>query len=173
MRRCLLDCNSIFCCSHRAIAYQRAESPVPRQILSAYHDRYLADLSHSHRSLSPHTQSYINPPLGDSSMSPPLIPMKTRKEAKNKRTMAGPGGGPPRKSHTKSRNGCRTCKRRHIRCDETFPQWYICSLWSRDKTRALTVMVAKTAQNTTADATTWTSRLCAKRRPRARRVPIL
>ena len=38
--------------------------------------------------------------------------------------MAGPGGGPPRKSHTKSRKGCKTCKRRHIRCDETFPQWY-------------------------------------------------
>ncbi|KAI9370979.1 hypothetical protein BJX61DRAFT_513069 [Aspergillus egyptiacus] len=38
--------------------------------------------------------------------------------------MAGPGGGPPRKSHTKSRFGCKTCKRRHIRCDETFPQWY-------------------------------------------------
>ena len=26
-------------------------------------------------------------------------------------------------SHTKSRKGCKTCKRRHIRCDETFPQW--------------------------------------------------
>lgn len=39
--------------------------------------------------------------------------------------MAGPGGGPPRKSHTKSRNGCKTCKRRHIRCDESFPQWYL------------------------------------------------
>lgn len=38
--------------------------------------------------------------------------------------MAGPGGGPSRRSHTKSRKGCKTCKRRHIRCDETFPQWY-------------------------------------------------
>jgi hypothetical protein len=28
--------------------------------------------------------------------------------------MAGPGGGPPRRSHTKSRKGCETCKRRHI-----------------------------------------------------------
>ncbi|KAL8738799.1 MAG: hypothetical protein Q9181_000477 [Wetmoreana brouardii] len=37
--------------------------------------------------------------------------------------MAGPGGGPPRKSHTKSRKGCKTCKRRHIRCDENYPQW--------------------------------------------------
>ncbi|QGA15124.1 hypothetical protein EYB26_002780 [Talaromyces marneffei] len=41
--------------------------------------------------------------------------------------MPGPGGGPPRKSHTKSRNGCRTCKRRHIRCDETFPQCRNCT----------------------------------------------
>ncbi|KAL1983601.1 hypothetical protein VTN96DRAFT_10180 [Rasamsonia emersonii] len=41
--------------------------------------------------------------------------------------MAGPGGGPPRKSHTKSRNGCRTCKKRHIRCDETFPQCRNCT----------------------------------------------
>ncbi|KAL2871849.1 putative C6 transcription factor RosA-like [Aspergillus lucknowensis] len=41
--------------------------------------------------------------------------------------MAGPGGGPPRKSHTKSRFGCRTCKRRHIRCDETFPQCGNCT----------------------------------------------
>lgn len=38
-------------------------------------------------------------------------------------SMAGPGGGPPRKSHTKSRKGCRMCKKRHIRCDENFPQW--------------------------------------------------
>ncbi|GKT95008.1 fungal Zn binuclear cluster domain-containing protein [Colletotrichum tofieldiae] len=42
--------------------------------------------------------------------------------------MAGPGGGPPRRSHTKSRKGCDTCKRRHIRCDENFPQWYGCLL---------------------------------------------
>ncbi|KAL4809273.1 hypothetical protein BDV18DRAFT_77895 [Aspergillus unguis] len=41
--------------------------------------------------------------------------------------MAGPGGGPPRKSHTKSRYGCRTCKKRHIRCDETFPQCRNCT----------------------------------------------
>ncbi|KAL4934503.1 putative C6 transcription factor RosA-like [Aspergillus undulatus] len=41
--------------------------------------------------------------------------------------MAGPGGGPPRKSHTKSRFGCKTCKKRHIRCDETFPQCRNCT----------------------------------------------
>lgn len=33
--------------------------------------------------------------------------------------------GPSRRSHTKSRKGCKTCKRRHIRCDETFPQWWV------------------------------------------------
>lgn len=31
--------------------------------------------------------------------------------------------GPPRKSHTKSRKGCKVCKKEHIRCDEQFPQW--------------------------------------------------
>ncbi|EHY54362.1 hypothetical protein HRR86_002051 [Exophiala dermatitidis] len=41
--------------------------------------------------------------------------------------MAGPGGGPPRKSHTKSRKGCKTCKKRHIRCDEMFPQCRNCT----------------------------------------------
>ncbi|EOA85255.1 hypothetical protein ACJQWK_06942 [Exserohilum turcicum] len=41
--------------------------------------------------------------------------------------MAGPGGGPSRRSHTKSRKGCKTCKRRHIRCDETFPQCRNCT----------------------------------------------
>ncbi|TDZ31527.1 Sterol uptake control protein 2 [Colletotrichum sidae] len=41
--------------------------------------------------------------------------------------MAGPGGGPPRRSHTKSRKGCETCKKRHIRCDENFPQCRNCT----------------------------------------------
>ncbi|KAL2025168.1 hypothetical protein VTK56DRAFT_170 [Thermocarpiscus australiensis] len=41
--------------------------------------------------------------------------------------MAGPGGGPSRRSHTKSRKGCETCKRRHIRCDENFPQCRNCT----------------------------------------------
>lgn len=41
--------------------------------------------------------------------------------------MAGPGGGPPRRSHTKSRKGCDSCKRRHIRCDENFPQCRNCT----------------------------------------------
>ncbi|KAI9816662.1 MAG: hypothetical protein M1832_005048 [Thelocarpon impressellum] len=41
--------------------------------------------------------------------------------------MAGPGGGAPRRSHTKSRKGCKTCKKRHIRCDESFPQCRNCT----------------------------------------------
>ena len=30
-----------------------------------------------------------------------------------------------RRSHRKSRRGCTSCKRRHIRCDEFFPQWCV------------------------------------------------
>ncbi|KAM3440022.1 hypothetical protein NHJ13734_003457 [Beauveria thailandica] len=41
--------------------------------------------------------------------------------------MTRPGGGPPRRGHIKSRNGCETCKRRHIRCDEGFPQCANCT----------------------------------------------
>ncbi|KAH8661042.1 hypothetical protein BGZ61DRAFT_369779 [Ilyonectria robusta] len=41
--------------------------------------------------------------------------------------MAGPDCGPPRRSHTKSRKGCDTCKRRRIRCDESFPQCRNCT----------------------------------------------
>ncbi|RFN42456.1 hypothetical protein FIE12Z_12810 [Fusarium flagelliforme] len=32
-----------------------------------------------------------------------------------------------RRSHTKSRTGCLTCKRRHIRCDENYPQCQNCT----------------------------------------------
>ncbi|KAM5527914.1 hypothetical protein FOXYSP1_19788 [Fusarium oxysporum f. sp. phaseoli] len=32
-----------------------------------------------------------------------------------------------RRSHTKSRMGCSTCKRRHIRCDESYPQCQNCT----------------------------------------------
>jgi hypothetical protein len=37
----------------------------------------------------------------------------------------GQSSGPvqSRRTHTKSRKGCQTCKNRHIRCDETAPQW--------------------------------------------------
>lgn len=41
--------------------------------------------------------------------------------------MAPPRAGPTRKSHTKSRKGCRTCKARHIRCDEHLPQCKNCT----------------------------------------------
>lgn len=35
-------------------------------------------------------------------------------------------------SHTKSRKGCESCKKRHIRCDESFPQ---CRNCTKHKTR--------------------------------------
>lgn len=35
--------------------------------------------------------------------------------------------GPPRRSHTKSRRGCRQCRNRHIKCDETQPRCTHCS----------------------------------------------
>lgn len=38
----------------------------------------------------------------------------------------GAGTGPGRRSHTKSRKGCKTCKARHIRCDETTPHCNNC-----------------------------------------------
>lgn len=41
--------------------------------------------------------------------------------------MPPPGSGVTRKSHTKSRKGCGICKRRHIRCDEAYPQCKNCS----------------------------------------------
>jgi len=41
--------------------------------------------------------------------------------------MPSSGAGPSRRSHTKSRKGCKTCKRRHIRCDESFPQCNNCT----------------------------------------------
>jgi Fungal Zn(2)-Cys(6) binuclear cluster domain len=28
-----------------------------------------------------------------------------------------------RRSHVKSKDGCLTCRRRHVRCDERRPQW--------------------------------------------------
>ncbi|RMZ89046.1 hypothetical protein DV736_g3722, partial [Chaetothyriales sp. CBS 134916] len=37
-----------------------------------------------------------------------------------------------RKIHTKSRNGCLECKRRHIRCDETHPKCDRCVFSNRD-----------------------------------------
>jgi hypothetical protein len=46
--------------------------------------------------------------------------------------MAGPKGGAPRRSHTKSRGGCTECKKRHLRCDETFPQ---CTNCTKHRTR--------------------------------------
>jgi hypothetical protein len=30
-----------------------------------------------------------------------------------------------RRHHSRSRNGCLTCKQRHVRCDEGRPAWYV------------------------------------------------
>lgn len=30
-----------------------------------------------------------------------------------------------RRFHRRSKNGCQTCKRRHVRCDEQKPLWYV------------------------------------------------
>lgn len=59
--------------------------------------------------------------------SRPVSQDKTARRPKVSSSMGGPGGGPPRKSHTKSRKGCRTCKKRHIRCSEEFPQCKNCT----------------------------------------------
>ncbi|KAH6972030.1 hypothetical protein BKA56DRAFT_593564, partial [Ilyonectria sp. MPI-CAGE-AT-0026] len=37
----------------------------------------------------------------------------------------------PRRSHRKSRNGCRVCKSRHMKCDETRPACINCSVTGR------------------------------------------
>lgn len=34
-----------------------------------------------------------------------------------------------RKFHRRSKNGCTTCKKRHVRCDERRPLWYASSSW--------------------------------------------
>ena len=75
--------------------------------------------------------------------------------------MAPHGTGPTRKSHTKSRKGCRTCKRRHIRCDETFPQWYVCPCFVTPN-RSLIATTARIAQSIIVDVTTWTIHLWKK-----------
>lgn len=61
-----------------------------------------------------------------------------------------------RKSHKKSHTGCRTCKRRHLKCDETMPQWYVLPRMIppvRDSGQLIDV-IAKTAQHTGSDANT-------------------
>ncbi|KAH8585963.1 hypothetical protein B0O99DRAFT_645753 [Bisporella sp. PMI_857] len=44
--------------------------------------------------------------------------------------MTNPTSRTPRRSHIKSRNGCATCKRRHLRCDETLPQCQNCTKYN-------------------------------------------
>ncbi|EEA21575.1 hypothetical protein TMatcc_009003 [Talaromyces marneffei ATCC 18224] len=45
----------------------------------------------------------------------------------------------PRKAHTKSRNGCIVCKRRHVKCDESYPTCSNC----RDANRHCEYQVSK------------------------------
>ncbi|KAK0633896.1 hypothetical protein B0T14DRAFT_83614 [Immersiella caudata] len=45
-----------------------------------------------------------------------------------------------RKSHTKSRNGCRNCKRRHVKCDEQGPPCLQCVLRKETGTCALPII---------------------------------
>lgn len=66
------------------------------------------------------------------------------------------GAGPSRRSHTKSRTGCKTCKRRHIRCDELFPQWYARTYKVDDGADPITVAIA---QNIRFAAITWTMQM--------------
>jgi len=63
-----------------------------------------------------------------------------------------------RKSHLKSRNGCNTCKRRRIKCDETIPQWYerLTTLCRHPLNRRLTDTKARIAQRMKSDAVIWT-----------------
>ncbi|WYZ42768.1 hypothetical protein EsH8_VI_000467 [Colletotrichum jinshuiense] len=44
---------------------------------------------------------------------------------------AGAGDGKLRRSHRKSRNGCKECKRRHVRCDERRPACVNCATVER------------------------------------------
>ncbi|KAF6528082.1 hypothetical protein HZS61_008384 [Fusarium oxysporum f. sp. conglutinans] len=41
--------------------------------------------------------------------------------------MAGTRRRRRRRSNPRSRKGCETCKRRHMRCDENFPQCHNCT----------------------------------------------
>ena len=47
-------------------------------------------------------------------------------------TTTKPIGFVPRRKHHKSRRGCTTCKKRHIRCDETFPRCDNCTKYQSD-----------------------------------------
>ncbi len=73
------------------------------------------------------------------------------------------------RSHTKSRKGCETCKRRHIRCDENFPQWYVSEkavLRTGTATRPRTDCVAvEIAQSIIVAVLTWICQ-CQKNVPR-------
>ena len=54
------------------------------------------------------------------SMAPPFLNQFMSEDTPPKATFI------PRRKHQKSRRGCSTCKRRHIRCDEGFPRCQNC-----------------------------------------------
>ena len=72
----------------------------------------------AHTSGEPHVNQYLEVPGTDKTSSVDV-------EMPELLHVAATGGGPSRRSHTKSRKGCKACKRGHIRCDETFPQWQV------------------------------------------------
>lgn len=101
--------------------------------------------------LSAYYQSAV--PAPSFRFSPSVYPTSASLRCPTNTVMAGQGAGPSRRSHTKSRKGCKTCKRRHIRCDETFPQWYVLlrgSIWPPADRRLVEI-----APSTRYDAITW------------------
>ena len=70
---------------------------------------------------------FVPPPGAHSLMtSPPYLNYFL--SGKNTKTVASAS----RRKHQKSRRGCATCKRRHIRCDETWPKCHNCTKHQSD-----------------------------------------
>lgn len=95
------------------------------------HNRFENESIHSQDSGSYSTQGYLtretsregdswNPYSNASYPYQPQLNYETM--GKQPRPMLLSGPMPARRSHTKSRKGCDTCKRRHIKCDEEKPQ---------------------------------------------------
>ena len=73
-------------------------------------------------------QNSLLPPPGRHNLmaSPPYLNYFL--SGKNTKTVASAS----RRKHQKSRRGCATCKRRHIRCDETWPRCHNCTKHQSD-----------------------------------------
>ncbi|KAK6225663.1 upc2 protein [Colletotrichum tabaci] len=73
--------------------------------------------------MAPQTRNHPAPALGDGSANggdtPPSTPGTTAGDIKLRR------------AHKKSRNGCKECKRRHVKCDETRPTCVNCATAER------------------------------------------